>query len=95
MKVNLNLIKQPINKVQHNICGKAKPVIKNFAQSAIPISGIPLVAYYIGEQRDNYAIEIIKFMKKKGIEIPTGIKAGVDDKTGLSPILCLMQNGLK
>lgn len=50
----------------------------------MPILTTPILLYYIGENRDNTASDILKFFKDKKIDTPLGASSS-GDGTGFSP----------
>lgn len=81
MKINLNFIKQSQYIIKKTLSKNSK--LQN-SHNSLPTVAVPLVLYYIGENSNNYANDILTFMKQRDIKIPTGLKPDPSDNAGFN-----------
>lgn len=79
--MKVKLLSLPQNNIS-NIAKRIKTKIK--LSKTLPIVATPVAFYYIGQQSDEYANEILKFMQNKNIQMPLGMKPDPSDNSGFS-----------
>ena len=77
--MNINPITQKISCQTQKIMRQIKP-----SQFVLPTVTIPLVCYYIGENQDKAAADILNFFYRKNIKVPDFLRPHADTKCGFN-----------